>query len=84
MVDRMSRPAKFRVAGRFDLPCLQEATVTIDRDAKLFHVRILRRRRVYTMPLSNLAEMVVFKTIVAEHNERAKARKMKRRKSAKL
>ena len=40
----MTRPARARVLGRFDLASqLQEATVTIDRAVGLFSVRPLRR-----------------------------------------
>ena len=54
------RKIHLRVVGRFDLASQrpQVATVSIDRDASLFGVRPLRRRRVYLLPLALVAELV--------------------------
>lgn len=72
------RPARARVLGRFDLASRpQEATVTIDRDASLFSV--LRRRRVYTLPLAAVAEIVVRRIIAAEVAEKKRERRARRR-----
>ncbi len=70
--------AKARVFGRFTYASKsEEATVIIDRDLRLFSVRPLRRRRVYTLPLADVAEMTVRHIICAEVAEK---RKLKRRK----
>jgi hypothetical protein len=55
-----------------------EGTVTIDRGASLFSVRPLRRRRIYTLPLDKVAEMVVQRIIAAEAAERRRTRKGRR------
>ena len=75
--------SNFRVLGSFDMSRVQEATVTIERAAAdhLFHVRVLRRKRVYTLPLSDVARLVAHKVIVAEINAK-KTEKRKRRKLA--
>ncbi len=63
----MSRAAHFRVAGRLDRAAgVHEGTVTIDRLRQLFCVRPLRRRRVYELPLSVVADLVVHKVVIAE------------------
>lgn len=55
----------FRIVGRLDSAgAPQEGTVVID--AGLFGVRPLRRRRVYELPLSTVAEIVVARVIRAE------------------
>jgi len=59
-------------------------TVVVERataDADLFHVRPLRRRRVYTLPLSTVAEMVVRSIVLAEVRAK-KAAKAARRKAS--
>ena len=80
------RPAKFRVVGRFDSAGgIQEATVTVDRDTKVFKVRPLRRRRSYDLDLATVAAIVCQRIIVYEvlEKRRAKAAARKaRRKSA--
>lgn len=55
------------------------ATIEINRGALLFSVRLYRRRRVFTMPLSVVAEMVAWKIIKAEMLEKKAARKLARR-----
>lgn len=56
-----------RVVGKLDnAGPAQGGTVVIDRNAGLFAVRPLRRRRVYELPLSTVAEMVVARIIRAE------------------
>ncbi len=76
------RPARARVVGRFHHAArITEGTVTLDRGAGLFTVRPLRSRKVYTLPLDRVAEMVVQRVIKADlflkHMEKAK-RKGKR------
>jgi hypothetical protein len=57
---------------------LQSATVTIDREAALFTVRPKRRRRVYVLPLADVAAFVVQRIIRAELvAKRAASRKRK-------
>lgn len=72
----------FRVMGSFDMSRTQEATVTIDRGTldPLFHVRPLRRKRAYTLPLSAVARMVTHRVIQAEIAEKKKNKRSKRAK----
>ena len=58
----------------------REGTVTIDRDAGLFHVRPLRRHRVYTLPLAMVATMVCRMIVAAEVREKKRAKKLARKK----
>lgn len=61
------KSAHFRVVGRLDRAGgVHEGTVTIDRMRQLFCVRPLRRRRVYELPLSVVADLVVHKVVIAE------------------
>jgi hypothetical protein len=74
------RAARFRVVALLEMASRpQVGTVTIDRAAGLFSVRPLRRRRVYTLPLSTVAEMVVRGIIRAEVREKARAKLERRR-----
>ena len=67
---------RFRVVGRLDMASRQTVgTVIVDRAAGLFSVRPLRRRRLYTLPLSTVAEMVVRGIIMAELRERRAAKR---------
>lgn len=73
------RPARFRVSGRFDSASrVQEATVTIDRDLKLFKVRPLRRRRSYDLDLATVASLVCQQIILYEIREKRLAKKAAR------
>ena len=74
----MARKAKFRVFGRFDGRA-KEATVTIDRLTNLIAVRPLHRRRTYELPLAAIAQMIVYKVVVAELAEKKHRRKNVRR-----
>lgn len=65
----------FRVVARLDEAWPQDGTVTVDRHTGLFTVRPKRRRRVYELPLSYVADMVVARVIRAEVQERKAARK---------
>jgi len=63
----MSRKSRFKVYGRLDgSGGGMSGTMIIDRDAGLAHVRPARRRRMYTMPLSMVADMICMRII---HNE---------------
>ena len=66
--------SKFRIEGRFD--GANGATVTINRDGvPLFAVRPLRRKREYTLPLKDVAEMVLWRIVKAEAGVDLKPRK---------
>jgi hypothetical protein len=56
---------------------LQEATVTIERAPlePLFHVRIWKRKRVFTLLLSDVAKSVVRGIIMAEASEKKQKRR---------
>lgn len=74
------RPAKFRVCGRFDNASRpQEATVTVDRDTKVFKVRPLRRRRSYDLDLATVAAIVCQRVIAYEVMEKRRAKKAARK-----
>lgn len=63
----MIRKSRFRVMGRLDRAAgVKEGTVVIDRGAWLFTVRPLRSRRVYELPLSTVADMVVLRVLKTE------------------
>lgn len=68
-----------RVWGRFDASRAGEATVTIERKLRLIHVRPYRRRRRYTLPLTDVAEYVVHRVIRAEITEKHRVRWTRRR-----
>lgn len=73
------RVARYRVVGRLDMASRETpGTVTISRDAGLFTVRPLRRRRVYTLPLDAVAAWVVRSIIASEVRERKAAKRAKR------
>lgn len=70
------RAVRLRVEGAaLDTARPQAGTVTIDRDAALFSVRPLHRRRVYELPLATVAAMVAHAVI---KQEVAQARAVKR------
>ena len=77
--------AKFRAHGRFKMATYDTAAeVTIDRKTGLFEVRPLRTKRRYTLPLSTVAEMVVWKMtkveLAAAKREKSRAKKNRREK----
>lgn len=55
--------ARFKVVGQFERVRATPATVTIDRRTNLVTIRPLRRRRVFTTRLDQLAELVVWRTL---------------------
>ena len=73
--------ARSRIVGRFDAGgTMRPATVILDRGGRLFTVRPYRRRRLYTLPLSAVADRVVWNVVKAEVTieRRAKARRGRR------
>lgn len=75
----MKGRAHFRVIGRLDNAAkIVSGTVTIDRRAGLFAVRPRCRRRVYELPLSTVADMVVSRIIRAETFAKRLARAKKK------
>jgi len=73
------RTARFKVMGALDgAGGARAGTVVIDRDSGLVHVRPLRRRRVYTMPLSMVADMICKRIILNEAYEKRAARAKKK------
>jgi len=71
--------ARFRVLGKLDRSYLQGGTVTIDRASGVLTIKPLRRRRVYSLPLNTVAEIIVSKIIKSEV---AACKVAKRRKAA--
>jgi hypothetical protein len=60
--------SRFAVTGALDgAGGVQDGTVLIDRVAKTFGVRVYNKRRIYMLPLSVVADMVVKSIIMAEH-----------------
>lgn len=73
------RLARFKVFGRLDgAGGAKAGTILIDRAAGLLHVRPLRRRRVYTMPLSMVADMVCQRILMNEVAEKRASRAKKK------
>jgi hypothetical protein len=69
----------FRVYGQLDRAGRAQAgTVTID-EAGIFHVRPLRRRRTFSLPLSTVADIVCRRIIFTEHAAKRAAKKKARR-----
>jgi hypothetical protein len=62
--EKMARKARFKVYGRMD--GATQATVEIDRGADTITVRPYRRRKEYTLPLSTVAEMVIWRIVQGE------------------
>jgi hypothetical protein len=78
----MTRMSRFKVYGVLDgAGGARAGTVLIERAAGLLHVRPFRRRRVYTMPLSMVADMVCRRILMNEMYER-RAAKAKRKKGS--
>lgn len=73
------KAAHFRIVGLLDEARPSVATVTVDRAAGLFSVRPLRRRRIYTLPLATVAEIIVQRMIRLETLERARAKREARK-----
>lgn len=64
----------FRVIGRLDgTGGVRPGTVTISPDG-FFRVRPLRRKRVYELTLSDVADMVCRRIIINEHLAKKRAR----------
>lgn len=74
------RAARFRVMGVLDgSGGIRSGTLTIERVTGLVHVRPFRRRRVYTMPLSMVADMICKRIILNEVHEKRVAKAKKKR-----
>jgi predicted nucleic acid-binding Zn ribbon protein len=69
--------SKFRTVAKTTRAFAQAATVTIDRSTHVVSVRPLRSRRTYDLPLSDVAEMVAQRIIIAEAREKRLAKKRK-------
>lgn len=69
------KKSRFSVSGCLDESRAQVGTVIIDRSAGLFSVRPRRRRRLYTLPLSVVASIVVARIIKAEVADRRRRKR---------
>lgn len=67
-----------RVVVPIDFDGARSATVEINRDALLFTVRLYRRRRTYTLPLSMVAQVVAWKVTKASSSPVASRRVVSR------
>lgn len=67
--------SKFKLYNRLD--GARGGTVTIDRATDLFSVRPRGRHREYVLPLSAVAEMVLYSITKAEVREKLAAKKRK-------
>jgi len=68
--------SKFKLDGKFDQAA--GVTIIIDRGANLFTVKPYRRRREYVLPLRDVAEMVFWRIVKAEANEKLKNKKRRK------
>lgn len=59
------------------------ATVLIERGIGLIHVRPYRSRRMYTLPLADVARYIVARVVRAELLEEAREKRRKRPRGAK-
>ena len=71
--------ARFKAIGQFDQSYIQKATIEIDRNANLISVRPKGRRRIYTLPLSAVAEIICWRVIKAELIEKKKEKALKKK-----
>ena len=70
---------RLRTEAKTDAARAGPVTVLIERRIGLVHVRPLRRRRLYTLPLAAVAEMIVARVTRAELLEKRLARALARR-----
>lgn len=70
--------AHFKVFAVLDASRPTAGTVTIDRGAGIFSVRPSRRRKVYELPLGDVASIVVAKMVKAEVAAKRAARRGRR------
>lgn len=68
--------SKYKIMSVLDTGRLTRGTVIIDRVAGLFHVRPHKRRRVYTLPLGDVASIIVSKIIKSEVAKARAAKKL--------
>lgn len=67
--------SRYRVVGQLDSAGgATTGTVMIDRATGLFMVRPYRRKRLYTLPLADVATMVCRKITIAEVAEKRRQR----------
>lgn len=72
--------ARFRVVALLeDASRPAQGTVLVEREAGLFSVRQLRRHRLYTLPLADVASMVVRRIVAAEAREKLAAKRNARK-----
>ena len=74
--------ARFEILGRFDGHKVTRGTLAVDRETGLISVRPHRRRKVYQLPASFVAEIICQRCIRAEVNQKKKERELKRRQQA--
>lgn len=58
--------ARFKTLAKADRVKSEPCTVLIDRGRGVVSVRPLRRRRMFTLPLATVAEMIVARVVKAE------------------
>lgn len=58
--------SKYKIVSILDTARMSKGVVSIDRSTGLFHVRPHMRRRAYTLPLADVASIVVSMVIKAE------------------
>ncbi len=74
--------ASFKICTKLSMASRpSRGTVTIDRKSNLFSVRELRRRKTFTVPLDDVASMVVRGLILTELRQKQAAKKKAKRKS---
>jgi len=69
--------SRFKVSGSFN--GVYEASVVIDRGSGVMTVRPSRRRTTYELPLSTVAEIVMWRIIKAEAAAKLKAKREKKK-----
>lgn len=76
----MTRLSRFPVVARLRAggPC--EGSVLIERACGLIHVRPKRARKLYTLPLSVVAEMIVYRVVKAELAEKRRLKASRKKK----
>lgn len=79
---KRKRVARFKVFAQLDgAGGPQHGVVEIDRDSGMMSVRVKRKRRRYTMPLSYVAGMMCKAIIMYEIQEKRKAKKGARKRA---
>lgn len=74
------RRSRFSVVGVLDgAGGARKGTVIIERASGIMYVRPYRKRRIYAMPLSMVADMVCRRIILNELHEKRAAKRARRR-----